>query len=370
MQIVRSSLRFRRHRPFVMMFGVVFAIALFATTVQANHPTRGFRATGVATIDAATTAYHNGDLHRALEGYTRAINSGGLSRLNLAIAHFDRAVVLSDLGEHELAIENYDQAISLKPDEPDFYNNRGNSYHLLGEDRTAILDYDEAVRLNPDFAFAYHNRGSALADLGASAEAVDNFNYALALDPEMAVAYWGRARVFRIVGEFEQALSDYRIANGLNPDLDATLNRGYVYFLLGEFTAAENEFAAKCVFDCDLWEALGRYAARVRLGDDAAEQLATDTGVLDLGRWPGPVVEYLLGRLNENRLLAAARNFNSQRQREQLVMATFFIGQNELLNGDPDRAADFFERTLDQDLPTWIQSTAAREELIRLGRTP
>lgn len=358
-----------RHAALAAAFLFVFLAEAVApsSTAQANHLSRGFRVTGVDIIDNATDAYHRGDLDRAISGYTRAINSRTLNRLNLAIAYFDRAVVFSDLGDHVQAIADYDQAIAGAPDEPLFYNNRGNSYHQLGQEEAAIQDYDEALQIDPRFAFVYYNRGTALVNLGAINEAVEDFNIALDVDPNLAVAYWGRGRVFRILGDFETALDDYEAAHQLDPGLDVALNRGFLFMFLGDFATAEAELGAECARGCDLYEALARYLALAHLTGNASGQLAFDTNGQDLSRWPGPMVEFFLGRLAEDALIRETFDDDPFTQRQQLTLATYMIGQLNLLEGDEDRAIAFFRATLEQDLPTWLQYTGAVEELRQLG---
>ncbi len=346
---------------------LVFAVLGYGTA-NADHLRRGIRTTGVDLIDNATLAYHAGDLEGAIAGYTVAINSTRLSRLNRAIAYFDRGVAFSDLGDHFQAIDDYDQAISLVPDEPAFYNNRGNSFHQIDDDEAAVLDYNSALSLDRRDPFVYYNRGTALTDLGATSQAAQDFDFALSLNPDLAIVYRGRGRLSRILGQFEQALSDFDTVQQLDPALDVTLNKAYVLFFLGLLTEAEGELGDKCLQGCTLYEALGRYIIRDRIFNDARVQLADDVAGTDLGVWPGPVALFFLGQLSEANLLNAAFNRNDIVRRQQMTMATFMVGQYHLLNGDDDRAADLFEQTLDQDLETWLQNTGAREELIMLGR--
>lgn len=352
--------------------GIAAAIILttmLSATAEADHLRRGIRnTTGVDIIDNATRAYHRGDLEGAIAGYTVAINSTRLSRINRAIAYFDRGVAFSDLGDHFQAIDDYDQAISLIPDEPAFYNNRGNSFHQLDDDQAAVRDYNEALNLDQRDPFVYYNRGTALTDLGATSQAAQDFEFALALDPNIAIVYRGRGRLSRILGDFDQALADFNTVQQLDPNLDVTLNKAYVLFFLGRLAEADRELGEKCGRGCNLYEALARYLVRDRIADDARDQLSDDVARINLGAWPGPVALFFLGQISEANLLNDAFNRDEVVRKEQLTMATFMLGQYHLLNGNNERAVDFFNQTLDQNLETWLQNTGAREELIRLGR--
>ena len=349
---------------------IQFALVSFSGAVEANHLFRGFQRSGVASIDNATIAYHNGNLEAALAGYTRAINSRQLGRANLAIAYFDRAIVFSDLAAHEDAIADYSRAIDLAPDVAAFYLNRGNSFHQLGDDINAVSDYNEAQFLAPDIASIYHNRGNALTNLDAFADAVDDYDRAIALDPDLAVAYSGRGRVLRILGDFNRSLADYLEARDIDPSFNVAFDVGYIYFFRQEFASAEAEFASLCDFGCDLYESLGRYLALSQLDGGAIDQLADDVAGQDLDRWPGPVVAFLLGRVDSDRLLDMAQSVDPLTQRERLTMATFFLAQEALAAGDEDGAIGFFGQTINQELIRWPQFTGASEGLRMLGVDP
>ena len=64
------------------------------------------------------------------------------------------------------AVADYDAGVRLRPDYPDLYVDRGNSYHALEHDENALKDYSEAIRLRSDYAEAYANRATVYAVLG------------------------------------------------------------------------------------------------------------------------------------------------------------------------------------------------------------
>jgi len=57
------------------------------------------------------------------------------------------------------AIADYSQAITLDPEHPAAYNNRGFIYYRTGDLDKAMIDFDQAIQLSPDEADAYYNRG-------------------------------------------------------------------------------------------------------------------------------------------------------------------------------------------------------------------
>ncbi len=81
-------------------------------------------------FEDARSAYQanvDGDIDESIRLYSKAINTGELSRENLAVA----------------------------------FNNRGIAYRAKDLQDRAIEDYDTAIMLMPEYGFAYYNRGLA-----------------------------------------------------------------------------------------------------------------------------------------------------------------------------------------------------------------
>ena len=64
------------------------------------------------------------------------------------------------MGEVDLAIADFSKVISLKPDDPEGYNNRAAAYLETDEHDLAIEDCHKATALNPDYVDAYCTRGT------------------------------------------------------------------------------------------------------------------------------------------------------------------------------------------------------------------
>jgi len=50
------------------------------------------------------------------------------------------------------ALNDYNRAIALVDDDPNMFNDRGNSYAAFGDLDRALADFDKAVALKPDYA--------------------------------------------------------------------------------------------------------------------------------------------------------------------------------------------------------------------------
>jgi tetratricopeptide (TPR) repeat protein len=73
--------------------------------------------------------------------------------------------------------------LTLRPEYPRGYANRGAILELHGDYDIAIADADKAIRLDPKEAFAYNVRGKTYFDKKQYAQAMSDYEQALKLDP-------------------------------------------------------------------------------------------------------------------------------------------------------------------------------------------
>ena len=97
-----------------------------------------------------------------------------------------------------------------------FYK-RGNSFYYLGELKRAIEEFSRALVLDPENANAYYNRANAHADLGEHDPAVEDYSAAIRLEPDHDFAFYNRANSYLAKGDWQRAVSDYKKAYALNP---------------------------------------------------------------------------------------------------------------------------------------------------------
>lgn len=91
--------------------------------------------------------------------------------------------------------------------------------------------------------------------------------------------------------------------------------------------------------------ALWLYAARMHSGetDLARRELDTTFARDSIGRWPRPIADFYLGKLDEARLLALAREDDKQ-ARTRTCQAKQFIAEGHRIAGDPARARQVKEQ--------------------------
>jgi lipoprotein NlpI len=224
-------------------------------------------------------------------------------------------------------------------------------------------------RLNDDAT--YVARGWTLIDRGDYDMAVGDFGEAVRLKPESGAAYLGRAWAQEKLGALDRAAEDYGRAAWLQPgNPEALFGRGYANFYLDQPAKAAEDFAA-AVEKAD--PLLGRYgllwlyAARQRAGGEAAAELMRRSRRFDLRDWPGPLIRFFLGEVDEAQVLAAANDRDAKRRQEKQCVAHFFLGQHALAKGRREQAVGHFRQAMATGATGYRQFDAARLELVRLG---
>ncbi|MDR1124168.1 MAG: tetratricopeptide repeat protein [Elusimicrobiota bacterium] len=99
-------------------------------------------------------------------------------------------LALSDLKKCKKAIKYYDKAISMDPNNPNLYINRG---ICRGESRAerelALQDFNKAQQLAPENPLVYFNRGNIYQDLNNYEQAISDAEKAVSLDASLTVSY-------------------------------------------------------------------------------------------------------------------------------------------------------------------------------------
>jgi tetratricopeptide (TPR) repeat protein len=106
---------------------------------------------GLDDAKAGIAAAAGGDYDKAIGLFTKAIESGELSR-----------EILSRV-----------------------YGNRGNAWVKKGDLDKAIADYTKAIEINPRYAMAYQKRGNAWGEKGKNGKAIDDYRKAKEIDPRL-----------------------------------------------------------------------------------------------------------------------------------------------------------------------------------------
>lgn len=104
------------------------------------------------------------DDDKAIRLFTKAIESGELSRDDLIKVYFNRGLAWQNgKGEDDKAIVDFNKVIELNPRHARAYYNRGCIWSVKGDYAKAIADYSKAIELDPKDASAYNILASLMA---------------------------------------------------------------------------------------------------------------------------------------------------------------------------------------------------------------
>ena len=143
-----------------------------------------------------------------------------------AYTEFHKAMTANNNGDYQQAIEHYTSAISLSPQRPAAYNNRGNVYCAMGNYRSAISDFERALELNPEYAAGLGNLGYAYHCQGNYALAIEFYGRALLLE-ESGQNYCNRGESWLHLGEWDKAKQDLIRALEWETDVVASFRNEY-----------------------------------------------------------------------------------------------------------------------------------------------
>lgn len=182
----------------------------------------------------------------------------------LAEYYFHNGVELYYQNNFESAAVEWEKSISVKPDEPDVYNNWGAALYNLAkfrDDEDMFLEsmkkYERALELKPDYPEAYCNWGAALYDFARLRddenmfrESMKKCERALELKPDYPGAYynWGNAlyNLAKLRDDedmFFESMEKYERAVELNPDFpEAYDNWGVALSALAKLRNDEDMF--------------------------------------------------------------------------------------------------------------------------------
>ncbi|CAO0821748.1 Tetratricopeptide repeat protein [Desulfarculales bacterium] len=119
-------------------------LALLCSPALAASPT------STSEILVGNHAAEKGDLDKAIRHFSAAIESGKLSKENLAIAYNNRGSAYDDKGATDKAIKDFSKAIELNPKYDAPFFNRSHAYERKGSIAEAYSDMEKAALLEPD----------------------------------------------------------------------------------------------------------------------------------------------------------------------------------------------------------------------------
>ena len=147
------------------------------------------------------------------------------------------------LGLYNEAEDSYKRAIAIKPDYHEFHNNLGYIYAASNRLNEAIISYKQAILLESDYSSAHYNLGATLKALGRSSEAEESYRKSILLEPKNPIYYTQLGLVLRDLGKYAEAEESYRKTIALDPeDKSAHYHLGIVLFEFRHYKEAAEHF--------------------------------------------------------------------------------------------------------------------------------
>jgi tetratricopeptide (TPR) repeat protein len=178
------------------------------------------------------------------------------------------------LARHTDAIRDFDTVLAARPDDAGALLFRGRAKSALRRNEEAISDYTAVIRLRPDNWEGYFDRGIVYNRLERLTEAIADYGEVLRIRPT-PIVYNNRCYLLARLNRLDEALSDCERAMELNTANPSTVldSRGYVYFRMGRYARAIEDFDAALMHRPDLvWSLYGRGVAKLKLMDASGRE--------------------------------------------------------------------------------------------------
>jgi len=217
----------------VVAAALVFAAGIGMVRAQEN---RGLEADAQYCADARNAAMQ-------VERCTRVIESGKLTKPQLAIVYSNRANGLLRRNDPHAALKDANTAIDHDGGYGPGFRVRAMALAETGKGDAAMDDFATALRLEPRDLIALIGRGRVHLERRAFQQARDDFTRAITINSGAWPAFLMRGRAFGAEGRFEEAIGDFTEAAKLRPaEADIFIARALAHRNSGDNDKANGDF--------------------------------------------------------------------------------------------------------------------------------
>lgn len=143
-------------------------------------------------------------------------------------ALMEAGLIFQEVEEYKRSLMAFNQAAGMFADEPEIYQQRGETYFLMGNYTKAVADYTRALRLDSEMKPMLLRRAMAYRLMNEFEKAFADLESAMELTPTPPNLYTERGAVYAGQGDFEKALANFEQAKELDVD-----NYGLPLVLIG-----------------------------------------------------------------------------------------------------------------------------------------
>ncbi len=244
----------------VASLGALLVGALSPAAAQGN---RGLEADAQYCADARSP-----DMQ--IERCTRVIESGRLTKPQLAIVYSNRASGFLRRGDARSALKDANTAVDYDGGYGPAFRQRAMALAASDKGDAAMDDFAVALRINPRDLIALIARGRLHLERRGFQQAREDFTRVVTINSGAWPAFLMRGRAFAAEGRYEEALADFHDAAKLRPDeADIFIARAIAHRNTGDRDRANGDFDTA-----------------IRLKPSLAPNLADRDGVDDPLGWP------------------------------------------------------------------------------------
>lgn len=254
-------------------------------------------------------------------------------------------------GDLDGAIAAFNQALQIDPKYVPAYYFRGLAREKQNNEEGAIADFDRAIQLDPGYLPAYYQRGSLKGKAGDFDTAISDFKQVIKLDSKYAPAYYNLGHVYYFRGDMDGAIEQLTQALSLQPDFALSyFIRGLARHAHGQLTEAQSDFQKSAGLNLPdatywLWIAQVENGQRGLANQNLTDALAKPE-IFKPDDWPAQIAQFLLEKITDDQLLAAASQGDPADTKDQLCAAWFYIGMVKHFAGDDKGALDCYAKAV------------------------
>jgi lipoprotein NlpI len=267
------------------------------------------------------------------------------------------------------AMAVYDEAIAADPDDIDARVGRAALRLRANDSKGALEDLDQVLARNPANAVASSMRMDARAREKDYRGALADSDAAIANGMRTSHMYLQRATLWGLMGEDARALRELDEALDLDPrNVTALRARAHRHFAAGRHREAERDFseAGNASANSRAYDAIWAALSRMRQGADAATALEPAAAKVKADQWPGPLVMYLLDRIDRDALMAAAARDEKQRKGQECE-ARFYSAQRLIAEKKIVEGRSLLEKARDDCPRDYLEYHEAVREIGKLA---
>ncbi|MGA7710844.1 MAG: hypothetical protein WCA81_03005 [Rhizomicrobium sp.] len=221
--------------------------------------------------------------------------------------------------ETKFAEHKWDQAVSYYSKELEFgqgtkdtYQSRGVAHRSNCELDEAMADFTKSIEMGGGYE-AYIDRGMTREMKLDVDGAIADYSKAIALDRENSTAIGLRGRAHAVMGHYASSQRDLEQAVNIDPR--------------------------------DVSSLLWLHLLHMKMHKDDGAWLRKRVAIVYLKEWPGPVIEYFLGKKTAADIVHIALTSTTVAEFHQRCDGWFYLGEETLARGDVGGAALQFRKT-------------------------